>query len=153
MLVVSHPRLISAGGVDCGVVGSWAASGAGAAAGDGVSLNMRPAGLVGPNPAVGDITIAGVRDGDGVAVDVSIGAADNPAQLWTNFSSSGTLPGLASGASVAAVGAVALNGTVPAGGNVTLSFVLSWFFPDRNHLDEDIGGLRRVDHLEGHLLL
>lgn len=137
----------SAAGVDCGVLGAWAGSGA---ASTGLSLSMRPSGIA-PNPAVGDVTIQGVLDdgsGAGGGLDVTVGVADDPAQLWAAFEATGALPGLSSAASAvtAAVGAVALNGTVPAGGNVTLSFVLAWYFPDRNHLDEDIGALRIVSN-------
>lgn len=125
----------STDGVDCGVVGSWSSSGP---ASSGISLNMRPSGIE-SNPAVGDITITGVAD-DGTTA-VSIGAADDPQQLWSAFETNGVLLGLNS-STVASVGAVSLTSSIPAGGNVTLTFILSWYFPDRNHMDEDIGVFR-----------
>lgn len=127
-------------GVDCGVLGTWATSGPSAT---GVSLDMRPPGIS-SNPAIGDITIAGVPDnGSGIGgVDVTTGVADDPAILWAAFEATGALPGLNGVVAAAAVGAVAINGTVSALGNTSFTFVLSWYFPERNHLSEDIGALR-----------
>lgn len=135
------PRSVCAAGVDCGVSGTWAVSGP---SGTGISLDMRPAGIT-ANPAVGDVTITGVPDdGSGSGgIDVSVGVADDPALLWNAFEATGTLSGIESAATAATTGAVSINGSVPAYGNVTLSFVLSWYFPDRNHLSEDIGKRHR----------
>jgi len=124
-------------GAYCGVRGVWSAAADGAA----LTLDMPCAATGTPSPACGDATLRSVlvaAGQPGVATG-SVGVAADPATLWASFAATGALPAGAIVDERAAHGAAALTVEVPAGANVTLSIVLSWYFPFRDHFGESIG--------------
>lgn len=136
------PWSVHADGYYCGVQGGWSS--------DGASLNLAmhpPAGEGGP--ANGDVTLRPVVDGgngpDGVTV--SFGVADDPSAVWGAFQSSGAFSSGQNGITAAGTfenvtagyGAVTVSAPVQPGGNITLSIVFAWYFPDRDHMGVDIG--------------
>ena len=122
-------------GAYCGVRGAWSADGSA------LTLDM-PCPVTSPSAACGDVTMRPVPSEGALA---SLGAAADPALLWSSFVATGhfvegggvfadTFYGAAVGH-----GAAAVTVTIPPGANTTLSVVLAWSFPHRDHAGEDIG--------------
>jgi hypothetical protein len=59
--------------------------------------------------------------------------------IWKAFSTDGKFGAIDGG--VTAHGAAAVSSSVPAGGNVSLSIVLAWHFPDRDFTHEILGNM------------
>jgi len=132
------PLSVHAAGAFCGVRGAWTAQGAGAGA---ATLSL-PCAEAAPSPACGDATLRAVLGAGAVG---GAGAAADAGDLWRAFAASGSAGGGGGGggggATPAAVGhgAASVTLSVPPRANATLSIVLAWSFPHRDHAGEDIG--------------
>ena len=125
------PLSVHAAGAFCGVRGTWTAQGAGA----GTATLSLPCAAVAPSPACGDATLRAVLSAGAVG---GAGAAADPGDLWRAFAASGSAGTGNSGAAVGH-GAASITLSVPPRTNATLSIVLAWSFPHRDHAGADIG--------------
>jgi len=130
------PLSVYSAGAYCGVSGAWAM--AGDRSTDRALLWMQsPEGGAG-GPANEDATLNPISDG---GASTSVGVSDDPAALLAAFAAGGSLSPLAphGATSTAAVGGATATKEVPAGGSATLSVMFAWYFPDRDHMDANIG--------------
>lgn len=135
VLAVDVPLSVHAPGAFCGVRGAFSA--------DGTALTLAmPCPATAPGPACGDVTLHPVGEGGATP---SVGAAPDAGALWDSFASTG---GFTSGKGVSAGafsgaevghGAAAVSITVPPRSNGSVSIVMAWSFPHRDHDVEDIG--------------
>jgi len=127
----------------CGVRGSWSAAGGQAAGLTFVQGGSPAAG----SPADGDFTLLPLTDADGSSAAISFGVADTADALFADWSANGgfgAAPGVTTAPFTSALGLVggaSVSALVPAGDSVTVSIVLAWSFPHRDHMGEDIGNL------------
>ena len=70
---------------------------------------------------------------------LTLGVKSDIVDLFYDFADDGQLGLPKNGNRTGAIGAAAVTAIVPAGANVTLSVVFSWYFPNRDHLYENIG--------------
>lgn len=133
-LAADTPWLMYSAGAYTGVAGAWSTTRDGA----GLTLSMHPAGGLG-SPAVGDVSMMPVTgDASATPTSVSFGADDDASSLWSSFSATGGFTSSTNNVT-AGVGAAAVSAVVPAGGNVSLTIVLAWHFPNRDHFGDDVG--------------
>lgn len=143
-LLPSAGRMVFAAGVSCGVAGSWDSSD-----GTALSLAMHPTDAKSAGgPAWGDVALRPVG-GTGSGATLSFAVADDPALLFAAFSSGGGAfaPGTNGGVTggsfsgvAAAHGAVSVtSGDVAPGDTVSVSIVLSWYFPERDYYGRTVG--------------
>lgn len=121
----------------CGVGGMWS--------GDGHVLNFEqdPAGTAG-GPANGDISIFPVTGPS--LVQGSMAVADSIAGLYAAFANEGILDSsvddVTAGSfvgAIASVGAAVATTTVAPGAVSSATIGLSWYFPDRDHMNVNVG--------------
>jgi len=134
-LAADAPLSVHAPGAFCGVRGAFGADGAA------LTLAM-PCPAAAPGPACGDATLRPVA---AAGAAPSLGAAADAGALWRSFAATGGFApggGVSAGSFAGAAvghGAAAVSLTVPPRANATLSIVLAWHFPHRDHAGEDIG--------------
>ncbi len=163
-LLPSAGKMVYESGVVCGIKGVWDSSDQ-----TSLSLSMHPGDAASEaGPVSGDIALRPVGP-DGTTLSFAV--ADDPAALYSAFSSAGGfLPGTSvsgvTGGSfsglAAAHGAVAVTSpSIAPGATVTLSVVFSWYFPNRDYYGQvvgqfysglfesakDVAGLYSYDHL------
>ena len=147
LLPVAGGMVFAGGQSWCGVGGAgWSTGG-----GDGsiltLGLNGTQPASVG-SPAIGDVSLRAVGGSTlASASSFSLGVANDPAALFSAFSTAGAFaPGSNGGVTggtfsgvPAAHGAVIVSATIPPGATVAQSIVLSWYFPNRDFYGANIG--------------
>jgi non-lysosomal glucosylceramidase len=135
VLAADAPLSVHAPGAFCGLRGAFSA--------DGAALTLAlPCPAAAPGPACGDATLRPAAAGGAAP---SLGAAADAGALWRAFAATGGFApggGVSAGSFAGAAvghGAASATLTVPPRSNATLSIVLAWHFPHRDHAGEDIG--------------
>lgn len=130
-------------GASCGIAGSWLSASPVA-----LTFSAYPAGLEGnasdSNPGAGDLTLAAVVDPASTTftnLSVTAGVGDNVTSAWASVfgSSSGAASGADAVPPSGTHGMLSVSGSLPPGSSGTLSIVLAWYFPDRDHVGFDVG--------------
>eukprot|EP00048_Salpingoeca_helianthica_P016203 m.230998 g.230998 ORF g.230998 m.230998 type:complete len:1044 (-) comp18208_c0_seq1:66-3197(-) len=134
----SVPHSVFRDGWHCGVNGAWSAR-----TGD-LTLHATPAGAE-DTAAAGNLSLFASSDGARVT-HTAFAVADDPALLYSSFASGAgqfaRTPGVAIGPfgpTVAAHGAAAVAVELEGGAEAAVTIVLSWFFPERDHMGVNVG--------------
>jgi hypothetical protein len=128
-------RMVFASGSQCGIVGAWRSDG---------TLLVNDASAA-PGLYSGSVALSPVADAPGATF--STGVADDAAALWAAFAAGGAFaPGTAAGVTGGAfagvgarVGGATASATVPPGGNISLTIVFAWHFPQREYGSFNVG--------------
>ena len=110
----------------CGVRGTWGSEGTA------LTLGLHPAAGEG-GPMNGDVTLSPALDDSDAAQSYGFATGGSAVEVWGAFAGDGFGQVVPSG-TAAAVGAVSVSTTVPAGANASVSLVFAWYFPDRDHV-------------------
>jgi non-lysosomal glucosylceramidase len=132
------PHSVFRAGWHCGVAGQLSA------AADALTLHATPAGAA-DSAAAGNLSLVASSEG-ARATSISFAIADDPALLYQSFAagqgqlvpSTGLHVG-SFGPTVAAHGAVAVAVDLDGGAEAAVTIVLTWFFPERDHMGVNVG--------------
>lgn len=122
------PWSVHEAGATCGLAGQWAASET-----EGTLSFFSFAGGD-SNPATGSITLAASGGSEVAGLKVTSSVGNSVGDVWTSFAQGSSVP-----ASIGTHGLLSVSGSVAAGARGSVTIVLSWYFPHRDHMGEVIG--------------
>jgi non-lysosomal glucosylceramidase len=139
-LAADVPLSVYAQDFACGVAGNWTFDASQ------LTFSQMPAAEVSAQgPAAGSVTLRPVQTSP--SVQISCGASMNPRDLFSSFQKTGAVTPLAPGAATdAGYGACTVTAVVPAGSSVSLSVVMSWYFPNKDYYGTPIGNRYANDY-------